>query len=172
MSHLAVQFGTLNNLSRLPVLRTSFSRHVSSMADIKGDAHHLSKPVVGSDDKYNNPWGTWQVLHWHHSRYCLEITSHGCFPEYETSDQARHMQDKTLKDVLAWQWGRYRSDLPKGPWLLENRQPTPNDHALAFPLHQLDRNLIASPPGVKFSQPSASLSPPDKVSIIVIQHPL
>ena len=74
-----------------------------------------------------------------------------------------------MKDVLAWQWGRYRSDLPKGPWLLENKQPTPKDYALAFPLHQLDRQLIASPPGVS-SQPSASLSPPDKVTVIGIQR--
>ena len=77
MSHLAVHFGTKYNLTRLQVSRTLFLRHVSNMADDKVDAHHLSKPVIESDDKYNNPWGTWQVLHWYHSRKCPDITSHG-----------------------------------------------------------------------------------------------
>lgn len=57
-------------------------------------------------------------------------------------------QDSGLGDVLAWQWNKRQSDLPKGPWLRDSRNPTPADYKAAFPLHRLDAEMIGAPPGV------------------------
>ena len=79
-------------------------------------------------------------------------TGHSSQPLVESNGRFQNpwdtWQDRGLGDVLAWQWNKRQSDLPKGPWLRESGNPTSADYKAAFPLHQLDVDMIGTPPGV------------------------
>lgn len=55
-------------------------------------------------------------------------------------------EDKSTRDVFKWVRERRRSGVPTEGYLINNKSPTPQDYAIAFPLEIPDEKSLANPP--------------------------
>lgn len=87
--------------------------------------------------RFQNPWNTWEVRHVKSSRAATSSCSN------IVSMNTIQSQERVLGDVLKWQLDRGRKGLSSGAWLLDGSK----DFQAAFPVHQLDPEVLRSPPG-------------------------